>query len=113
MQIRDGFERHIRVDRAGSVTNEQAEMMHFARFTGFYHKTRLRAGAFANKGVMHGGSCEQAGDGGLVGIHATVGENENAGPVANGLRGIVTQLVKRLLHPVCAVGGNKQHGQRC
>src|SRR5690606_4150856 len=43
MQIAEGFEGEVRVDRASAVAEQQAEMMRFARFAGLDDQARLRA----------------------------------------------------------------------
>ena len=54
------FKGQIRIDRPRAVTNEQREMMHFARFAGFQNQADPRARAFANQMMMHAGHRQQA-----------------------------------------------------
>jgi len=48
------LEREVRIDGIGSITDQQAMMMHLARFTRFNNDPNSRALGFSNQMVMHG-----------------------------------------------------------
>ena len=49
----DGLHRQVRVDRRGSKTDEECNMVHFANVAGFHNKPDLHAFVPANEVVMH------------------------------------------------------------
>ena len=102
MQVGDRLERQVRIDRAGAVADQQAEVMHLAGLAGFDDQPGLRAGAFADQVMMHGGGGEQAGDRRLVAIDAAIGEDQDRRRhPRTACGGVGAELVERLLqsHP--------------
>ena len=73
------FEGEIRVDRPRAVTDQQREMMHFARLAGFQHQTDPRARAFPDQMMMQPGHGQQGGNGRHLLVHAAIGQNQNIG----------------------------------
>ena len=60
--------------------------MHLARFAGFEHEADARARAFADQVVMQAGDGQQRRDGGVVLVHAAIGEDDDV--LAGGDRAI-------------------------
>ena len=73
----DRFERDVRIDGAHAVADQQSEVMHFARLTGFEHEAHARAQTFADQIVMQARDCEQRRDRREFAIHAAIGEDED------------------------------------
>ena len=69
-------EREIRIDRAGAVSDQQAEMHHLARLAGLDDQSHARARPLANQMMMHGAGREQAGIGAQLRIHAAIRQND-------------------------------------
>ena len=76
-QIFHGLNREIGVDGTGAVANEQRVMHHFPRLAGFNNQRDLGAAAFSDQVVVNSREREQAGDGGVVLVHAAVRNNQN------------------------------------
>ena len=108
----DGFERQVGVHRAGAIADQQGEVHDLARLAGFDDQGHLRAGFLAHQVVVHGGQRQQAGDGGIIRVHAAVGENQQRVARLNGQRGAAAELRQRALQALAAVVDGEEHGQR-
>ena len=84
--------------------------MHLARFAGLEHEADARARAFANEVVMNARDCEERGDGRVVFVHATVGEDDDVRAVLDGLGRGFAQVVHRLLQAAGAFAGLEERG---
>ena len=82
------LEGEVGVDGADAVAEQEGEVMHFARFSGFQNDCRLRAGAVADEVVVQAGHRQKRGDGDMVFIHSTVAQDEDVLPCGEGLVGI-------------------------
>ena len=71
------FKRKVGIDGGAAVTNERAEVMHFARLAGFEHQSDARALAFANQEMVQRGNGQQRGNDGVVFIHAAIAEDDD------------------------------------
>ena len=66
------FEGHVRIDRAATVADECAEMVHFTWFARFQNEADFGAFALANQEMVQARNGEQRGHGGVIVIDATV-----------------------------------------
>ncbi len=60
--IVDGLERHVRVDHAGAVAEQQRHVVHLARVARFDHQRARGARALAHQVMVHAGRGQQARD---------------------------------------------------
>ena len=77
-QAANRLERHIRIDRARAVADEQGELMHIPRVGDLRDQRNLQALARADQVVMHRADREQHRGGGALGVHAPVAQNDDA-----------------------------------
>ena len=73
----DRFERDVWVDRARAVTDEQCEVMHFARLAGFDDDADAGTQTFANQIVMEARDREQCRNRRELTIDATIAQDED------------------------------------
>src|SRR6185312_2455354 len=66
--------------RGRAVTQQQREVMHFARLTTLDHKTHLRARALSNQVVMNGRHCQQRRYWRVCCGQTAIGQNDDAVP---------------------------------
>ena len=102
-QIGNCLEREIWIDGRAAVTNQNGEMMHFARFAGFKNQTDFRARAAANQMMMQAGNREQCGNRRQRHADATVGKNHDVGAVNNRFVSRVKNFFKRCRKTLRAV----------
>ena len=112
VQVANRLEREVRIDRAGAVADEQAEVMRFAGLAGFDDQAGLRARAFADQVMMDGGGGEQRGDRRVIGIDAAIGKNQDRCAIGDRLAGGGAEFVDGFAEAVCAFGDIEQHRQR-
>jgi hypothetical protein len=77
MHVEQRVEGEIGVDRLGAVAGKQAEMMHFARLTGFDDETDGRAQTLADQVMMHGRRRQQRRNRDAVGADLPVGQDDD------------------------------------
>ena len=99
VQVGDGFERDVRIDRAGAVADQQAEMMGLARLAGFDDQPALHARAFADQVMMHRRSREQRRDRRMIRDRRLDHSTRIDAPSFTALRGVGHQLFERGLSP--------------
>ena len=73
----DRLKRHVRVDRAHAVADEQREMMHLAGLARLDDEAGTRAQALADEIMVQAGHREQRGDRGKLLADAAVAEDED------------------------------------
>lgn len=83
-------------------------MVNLAGFAGLDDQPALRAGAFADQVVMHGGGRHQAGDRALVLVGAAVGQDEERRAITDGLGGVLAELLDSLAQAGFAFGDVEQ-----
>ena len=107
----DRLEGQIRVDGAASVTDEQREVVDLARFAGLQDQSDPGAGTLADEVVMQTADGQQGRDGRALGAEAAVGENEDVGPVIDGLGGGLEEVFQSLLEALGALVDLVEDGQ--
>jgi hypothetical protein len=107
-----GFERQIRIHRAGPIADQQREVHHLARLARFDHQRHLRAALLAHQVIVHRGQSQQAGNRGVVGVQAAVRENQQRVARLDGQRRAPAELIERPLQTFRAFIGGEQQGQR-
>ena len=65
----------IGINRSSAVTQEQGEVMHFARLTALNYQTNLRACAYANQVVMNSARSKECGYWRHLGVDVAVRED--------------------------------------
>ncbi len=110
--IGERFKGQIGIDRPGPVADEEAEMMGLARLAGFDDQAALRAGSLADQMMMHGRRRQQAGDRGVLGIHAAIGEDHDRRALADGLGRGIAQFLDGFFQARFAVGDVEEHRKR-
>src|SRR6185437_10553284 len=108
----EGGESEIGIDRAGAVTDQQAQVHHLARFAGFDHQAAARARARANQMVMHGGGSEQTRNGRPLGVHPAIRKYNDSVALLDGFGSLAAELVERLAQAGFALGGTEQSRDR-
>ena len=86
-------------------------MLHFPRFARFHDQPGPGARAFPGQMMVDGAGSQQAGDGGISGVHAAVGQDDDVFAGGDGLRCGGAEGVQGRLQG--AGLGVKQSGQRC
>jgi len=92
-------EGEIRIDRAGAVAGEQGKVLHLAGFARLDHEAAARASFLANEMVVNATRGQQRRNRHPIGIHATVGKDEDRGSLGNRGRGLATQLLHAASEP--------------
>ena len=98
------FERHVGIDRLGTVASQNTKMMHFARLSGLHDEARLHAQALADQVVVHGSSREKGWHGNAFGRDGAVGQDEDIVVGEDRLRRFAANALQRLVETGCAVG---------
>ncbi|EHJ61206.1 hypothetical protein NSU_1794 [Novosphingobium pentaromativorans US6-1] len=75
--VLDRLERDVGVDRLGTVAGEDAEVVHFARFTGLDDQAGLHAQALADEVMVHGSRRQQGRHRNAVGALGAVGQDQD------------------------------------
>ncbi len=112
MHVGQRFKRDIRIDRACAITNQQAEVMRFARFAGFDDQPALRSSAFADEVVMNRRRRQQAGDRSFVAIDTAVTQDDNRCAFLHRQADSGAHFINRLAKANFAVAGVEQHRNR-
>ena len=76
--LSQSVQRQIRIDGIGTETDQQAEVMHFASFTGFDDQTNLSSFFVANQMMVNGSRCHQSTDGDSIGTNLSVRQHNQA-----------------------------------
>jgi hypothetical protein len=71
-----GVQGQVRVDRAGAVAEQQAEVVHLAGLAGLDDQAALGAHAAADEVVVDARGRQQRRDGGVVAVDAAVAEDQ-------------------------------------
>ncbi len=87
-----------RIDGIRTVTRQQAEVMHFARLTGFQHNTDARPFGFAHQVMVHSRRGQQRADRHAIGADRAIRENYQ----------LVTRIDGRFSFGADAINGLKQ-----
>ena len=86
---------HVRIDRAGTVADQQSKVVHFARLAGFNNQSATGTLKFFDQMMVHGGGCEQGGNRRIFLIGFPVGKNQQCVAFFNSRRGVGTQFFER------------------
>jgi hypothetical protein len=109
----EGFEGEIGVDDRAAESDEQREVMHFARVSGFERQRHLHAQTRADQEMVQARHGQQRGDGREFPVHAAIAEDENVDLVlfdhAHGFR---AHLFDGLDEPVFTAISAEQDAQR-
>ena len=89
------LEGQIGVNRPGPITDQQREMMDFARLARFQHQANPGASAFANQVVVNSRHGQQGWDGGIFRINPAIGQNDDVDSSGNRAACLRAQLVHR------------------
>ncbi len=98
VHLGDGLEGEIGIDGLGAVARQHREVVHLACRAGLHHQPGLGAQAGAHQMMVHGGGGQQGGNGDVMGVHSTVGEDEDVVALAHGLLGGRAEPLQGLLH---------------
>ena len=93
-QIFQRFNSEVGVDGTGAITDEQRVMHHFARFAGFDDESHLGPQTLPYEVIVDGSHGEQTGNGNVVLVYATIGQNQNGVAIVNGTGSIAAQAVE-------------------
>ena len=104
--------REVRIDRAGAIADQQAEVLRLARLARLDHQPGAGARALANQMMMHGAGCEQARNRRVFAVHAAVGEHDYRRAVGDRLGSAAAQALERAAQPGLAVGDAIERRER-
>ena len=79
-EILDRLHRQVRVDRGGSVANQQGDVVNLADVAAFYQQTHLRAPLVTHQVVVCRCSRQQRRDRAEFGVTVTVGQHDEFDP---------------------------------
>ena len=96
-KLPDGLLCEVRVDGCRAVAQQSGEVVHEARFATFKNQRHSGALAGADQILADCAHGQQAGDGHVVLVNVTVGENQDVGTIAVGAVDIDKQAVDGLL----------------
>ena len=108
----DRLEGEVGVDRAGSVAEKHGEVVHLTRLAGFQDQADLGAGSRPHEVVMDGRNGEERGDGGIVGVMAAVGQDDDVVALGDSLGASIAQLLDGLAQARSAVRDVEERRQR-
>ena len=111
-QAFDALQCQIRIDGASPIAAEERKVHHLARFARFRNQRNLSSSLLLDQQVVHGGQRQQAGDGSVILIHATIGKNEQRVTGFSSERCALAQLVERTLQSGFSFARTEQRGQR-
>ena len=80
----------------GAVADQQREVVHLARLARLEHQAAAGARPLADEVVLHGRDRQQRRDGGVLGVVAAVGEDDDVVPLGEALRDPPAQVLERL-----------------
>ena len=103
--------RHVRIDGAGTIAQEQCRVHHLAYLATLHHQCCFHAFLNADEVVVHRAHGEQGGDDGMVFIGSSVAENDVVHSVVNALLRLAAQVCQRLLQSRASPAVLKEHGQ--
>ena len=106
------LEGEVRVDSADAIADQQRKVMNLARLAGFKDEADAGASLFADEMVVQARHGHQRGDGGIVLVHAAVGEDEDVGAVSDGSVSVLAEMFHGGFHPRRAGGGLEENRQR-
>ena len=84
----DGFKNEIRVDGRGPEAEQQAYVMHLARFARFEDKPDARSGSLPHEMVMNAGGGQKGGDRGVLFRYPSIREDDEAIALLDGAAGL-------------------------
>ena len=93
-ELHDGFLSQVGVDGTGAVTQQGGEVVDIPGLGGFQQDGDGGALLGADQVLLHGGYCQQGGDGHMVLIHTPVGENNDVGALSPGAVHCQRQMVQ-------------------
>jgi hypothetical protein len=96
--VLDGLEGHVGVHRGGPETEEAGEVVYLAGLSGLDDEAAPRAQALADEVVVHRGDRKERRNGGVVGVHRAVGQDEDLVAVEDVLLGLPAEPVEGTLH---------------
>ena len=95
-QTFDDFYGQVGVDRAGAVTDEQAEVVGLTWFAALHHQAGTGTGTDTQQVMVHGCTCEQGRHGSLLATEGTVRKDQDLRPFVHSRRSLLAQLIDRL-----------------
>ena len=100
----EGFERQIRVDRAGAIADEQRDVVHFTSVAALDDQRAAGAHPFPHQVMVHAGGREQARNRRQFAAHAPVRQDQHGVAVGHRLARLPLQRVERPFEPGSALG---------
>ena len=85
-------------------------MHHLAYLAAFDHQSRLHAFLHIDEMMMYGADGQQRGDGGMAGIHVTVGKDDVVHALVDRLLGATAKVGQGFLQTGLAFAGRKERG---
>ena len=106
------LEGEVRIDRAGTVTDEQRHVMDLARLAGFDDQPGLHTRAGAHQVMVHTGGGEQGRDRRMLRIHAAIGQSNKGIALVNRRTCLSAQIVHGARQRRAVAGRGVQHRDR-
>ena len=106
------FESQVGIDGGRPEAGQEREVVHLPRLAGFHDQPHVAPRAVADQVVVHRSRRQQAGDGGVIPIHPTVGEDDEAVAAPHRLVGFAIEVFQSLFQAGSPLGSAKQHGER-
>ncbi len=88
------FKRKVWVNRVSTISHQQAEVMHFASFTGFKHDAQTSPSFIANQVMMHRACCKQRTHGHAAGTDFTVRKHHHRVASGKGFVDFLTNAIQ-------------------
>ena len=107
--IVEPFKSHIGIDRLSTVTQQQTEVVHLARFTGFKRQANLGASLQPHQVVMHSSHGEQRRDRHVIRVDAPVGKDDQIVPRNDGRVDSFEKLIHRPRQARLAIGSFEEN----
>ncbi len=98
VHVEQGIESEVRVDRLRTITGQKAEMVDFARLTGFDDETDRGTQTLTDQVVVHGGCRQKCGDRDAIRAKLAVGQNDDVVTAADGGFGPLAEAVEHFGH---------------
>ena len=108
----EAFKCHIGINRLRAVAQQQAEVVHLARFARLNRQTNARARLVAHQVVVNTRHRQQRGNGYLALIDAAIGQDDQVVVLCNRFIDAATEFVHGLFQPGLAVGLIEKDRQR-
>ncbi len=100
----------VGVHRRSPEGGQAGEVVGVPRLSGHHHQRSVEADAGVDEPVVDGTHRQQDGDGSVLGVHLTVGENDDRGAQPHRLLGLIANLRHPAPQPVGAVR-SREHGR--